>query len=114
MYSQAQAQRFGRYALLTSQYETQQISFSVGLDELYAMLSKIIRVADPHWAGKRMGGRISAVTSRSIFTLDGEVVAEIGDEITMVNDDGISETRTITSITGNRVAVSLVSLICAC
>ncbi len=54
--SQGQAQRAGKYILLTNRLETGTISFSVGLDGTICRPGEIIRVADEHFAGSPLSG----------------------------------------------------------
>ncbi|WP_235777351.1 phage tail protein [Pseudomonas piscis] len=51
--SQAQAQRIGKWALLTNRLETESVSFSVGLDGTLVRPGQVIRVADNDRAGRR-------------------------------------------------------------
>ena len=56
--SRGQAHRVGKWMLLTSNLETRSVTFSVGLDACRVRPGSIIRVADQHLAGRRIGGRI--------------------------------------------------------
>jgi predicted phage tail protein len=125
--SQGMAQRAGRWAILTNQYETEMVTFSTGLEGIRALPGQVIKVADSHRAGKRIGGRISAATP-TILTLDqivgsdnanmagstvllaggswlvgsgqgGDSIAP-GDQITAILPDGTAEVRTVAEITG--------------
>jgi predicted phage tail protein len=86
--SQGQAQRVGRWALATSRYETQSVSFNVGLEGVIAAPGQYILTADKHRAGQRMGGRI-----RAPIEFEGEIVSlqvdsvagiNVGDTVTVV------------------------------
>ncbi|APG04964.1 hypothetical protein BJI69_14390 [Luteibacter rhizovicinus DSM 16549] len=104
--SQGQAHRRGLWAITTSQYETDSVVFSVGLDGLRAAPGQIIRVQDPARAGFRQGGRISAATVTKV-TVDrspGEVA--VGDTLTIHLPTGTAETRTISLIDGRDLHVS--------
>lgn len=104
--SQGQAQRFGRYLLATANYETQTVSFSVGLDGTLVAPGKIVRIADPLRAGVRLGGRIVAATASQV-TLDGEsLTVTAGDTLTIVKADGTTETRELSAVSGLTVQVS--------
>lgn len=101
--SQGQAQRNGRYALLTNNLEEDAVTFSVGLQGAVVRPGNIIRVFDKDIAGLRTGGRVSEATLRSVMTDDvGE--AAVGDSITLVLPNLISQTRIITAIDGNKVS----------
>ena len=54
--SRGQAHRVGKWMLLTSNLETRSVTFSVGLDACRVRPGSIIRVADQHLAGRRIGG----------------------------------------------------------
>ena len=95
--SQAQAQRIGKWALLTNRLETESVTFSVGLDGTLARPGQIIRVADNDRAGRRIGGRLRAATLDTL-TLDAEVKAAAGDTITLVMPNGKAVSRVVKSV----------------
>ncbi|AXH72362.1 MAG: tail component protein [Caudoviricetes sp.] len=106
--SQGQAQRAGRWALLTNKLETGTIAFEVGLEGggKYIQPGAVIKVADANFAGKRIGGRIRVATSDTI-TVDGSVALEVGDLITVALPTGLAEERTVSEALGqNRYRVS--------
>lgn len=103
--SQGQAQRAGRWALLTNQMETESISFGVGLDGIRARPGQVVRVADNDRAGRRIGGRITAATIDSV-TVDKVGTVAPGDEITVILPDGTAQTRVIDSIADKLIAVT--------
>lgn len=95
--SQAQAQRIGKWALLTNRLETESVTFSVGLDGTLARPGQIIRVADNDRAGRRIGGRLHGATIDTL-TLDAHVTAEAGDTLTLVMPTGKAVSRVIKSV----------------
>lgn len=95
--SQAQAQRIGKWALLTNRLETESVTFSVGLDGTLARPGQIIRVADNDRAGRRIGGRLRGATINTL-TLDAHVTAEAGDTLTLVMPTGKAVSRVIKSV----------------
>lgn len=103
--SQGQAQRAGKWALLTNLLETETVTFSVGLDGIRARPGQIIRVADNDRAGRRIGGRVSSAT-RSAITVDKAEGVEVGDELTCILPSGSAQTRTVTAVDGNQITVS--------
>lgn len=103
--SQGQAHRLGMWTCLTSRYETNTVSFSVGLDGTLATPGQIIAVADPAKAGKRIGGRIRAVAGRAI-TLDKAPAVAAGDAFTAILPTGIAQARTVQSIAGDTIVVT--------
>lgn len=95
--SQAQAQRVGKWALLTNRLETETVSFSVGLDGCLARPGQIIRVADNDRAGRRIGGRLRSATLDTLV-LDADVMAYPGDTITLIMPTGKAVSRGIKSV----------------
>ncbi|WP_208451362.1 phage tail protein [Burkholderia gladioli] len=103
--SQGQAQRFGKFSLLTSRMETQEIAFSVGLDGVFARPGQVVRIADSALAGRPISGRISAVAGRSV-TVDRDVVVKPGDTLIANLPSGRNEVRVIQSVAGRVITVS--------
>ena len=95
--SQAQAQRVGKWALLTNRLETESVGFSVGLDGTLARPGQIIRVADNDRAGRRIGGRLRSSTLDTLV-LDADVTAYAGDTITLIMPNGKAISRAIKSV----------------
>ncbi|UWF50518.1 phage tail protein [Pseudomonas sp. N3-W] len=95
--SQAQAQRIGKWALLTNRLETESVTFAVGLDGTLARPGQIIRVADNDRAGRRIGGRLRDSTLNTL-NLDAHVTAAAGDTITLVMPTGKAVSRVIQSV----------------
>ncbi|MBI6631860.1 DUF1983 domain-containing protein [Pseudomonas paralactis] len=107
--SQAQAQRIGKWALLTNRLETESVTFAVGLDGTLARPGQIIRVADNDRAGRRIGGRLRAATLDTL-TLDAEVTATAGDTITLVMPNGKAVSRAVKSVSAAGADEQLVTL----
>jgi predicted phage tail protein len=103
--SQGQAQRAGRWALLTNLLETETVTFSVGLDGIRARPGQIIRVADNARAGRRIGGRLSAATA-TVVTVDKVEGVQSGDELTCILPSGVAQTRSIVAVDGNQLTVA--------
>jgi len=103
--SQGQAQRAGRWALLTNLLETETVTFSVGLDGIRARPGQIIRVADNARAGRRIGGRLSAATA-TVVTVDKVEGVQSGDELTCILPSGVAQTRSIVAVDGHQLAVT--------
>jgi hypothetical protein len=102
--SQGQAQRAGRWALATSRLETEGISFDVGMDGAVALPGQVVRVADPSRMGRRVGGRVHAVSGR-VVTLDKAPVINVGDQLTVVLPTGTSETHGVAAVSGDNVTI---------
>jgi len=103
--SQGQAHRVGLWTLLTSRYETNTVSFQVGLDGTVCAPGQIIAVADPAKAGRRMGGRMRAVSGRNI-TLDKAPAVAAGDTLTVILPTGIAGKQTVSGVDGDTVTVA--------
>lgn len=95
--SQGQAQRLGRWLLLTNQVEAETVTFRVALDGVLVRPGKVVKVANNNRAGRRIGGRVRTATTTTI-TLDSTVKAFTGDKLTLIGPDGVAVTRTITAI----------------
>ena len=97
--SRGQAHRIGKWMLLTSNMETRSVTFSVGLDACRVRPGSVIRVADQHLAGRRIGGRIHE-GSASKITVDAELGVRPGDRLTVNLPNGLSETRVVAKAVG--------------
>ncbi|MEP7472951.1 phage tail protein [Acinetobacter baumannii] len=107
--SRGQAQRAGQWALKTEQKETRSVSFKVGLDGHIPLPGKVIEVADPLFAGRANGGRVSAISAdRKSITLDRDnVVAKAGDRLVINGENGKAQTRIVQSISGRVITVTI-------
>jgi predicted phage tail protein len=103
--SQGQAHRLGLWTLLTSRYETNTVSFSVGLDGTRCSPGQVIAVADPAKAGRRIGGRVRT-TAGATVTLDKAPAAAPGDVLTAILPSGIAQARTVQSIAGDTITLT--------
>ncbi|MFW1922027.1 TipJ family phage tail tip protein [Acinetobacter geminorum] len=106
--SRGQAQRAGHWALKSEQLETRTVSFKVGLDGHIPLPGKVIEVADPLFAGRANGGRVSAISSdRKSITLDRDnVVAKAGDRLVINGENGKAQTRIVQAIAGRVITVT--------
>ncbi|MGQ1142284.1 host specificity protein J [Acinetobacter baumannii] len=106
--SRGQAQRAGWWALKSEQLETRTVSFKVGLDGHIPQPGRVIDIADPLFAGRANGGRVSKISvDRKSITLDrDDVVAVAGDRLIINGEDGKAQTRIVQSISGRVVTVT--------
>ncbi len=106
--SRGQAQRAGWWALKSEQLETRTVSFKVGLDGHIPLPGKVIEIADPLFAGRANGGRVSKISAdRKSITLDrDDVVAVAGDRLIINGEDGKAQARIVQSISGRVVNVT--------
>lgn len=102
---ESEAQRRGKWALLTNSKD-RGINFRVGLDGRIPLPGYVIPVADELLAGRAIGGRISAVAGRSI-TLDRDIQAKAGDRLILNLPNGKCEGRTVQSVAGRVVTVTV-------
>lgn len=107
--SEGQAQRAGLWALKSEQLETRTVSFKVGLDGYIPQPGRVIEIADELFAGRANGGRISAVSSdRKVITLDrDDVVCRAGDRLVVNGEDGKSQARIVSSVSGRNITVTV-------
>jgi predicted phage tail protein len=106
--SQGQAQRIGRWALLTDQLETEVVTFKVATEGFFLLPGEIIGIADPTKEGKRYGGRIAGVASASSLTLDAPFVfTGAAYSLSVVLPNGSVQTRTVTSGSGTKAEVTV-------
>lgn len=106
--SRGQAQRAGRWALLTSQLETQVCTWTVGLEALKVVPGSICAVQDADKSNiPDISGRISAVTANTV-TLDRlpSNKVQVGHKLYVTTQTGVTQVRTISSISGKKLTVS--------
>ena len=109
-YSQGQANRLGKWTLLSEQdlYET--CNFAIGIDSgIVVRPGMVVDIADPLRGGTRRNGRVSSATTLQI-TIDSttELSVNIGNgpTISVVLPNGLVETRNIDTISGTAVNVT--------
>ncbi|HBL7322344.1 host specificity protein [Enterobacter kobei] len=101
---QSEANRKGRWGILTNNKD-RVVTFNVGEDGNIPQPGYVIAVADRNLSGRDLGGRISAVNGR-VLTLDRAPDASAADRMIVNLPSGVSQSRTIQSITGNKVIVT--------
>nr|DAL28669.1 MAG TPA_asm: tail protein [Bacteriophage sp.] len=101
---QSEANRKGRWGILTNNKD-RVVTFNVGEDGNIPQPGYVIAVADRNLSGRDLGGRISAVNGR-VLTLDRAPDASAADRMVVNLPSGVSQSRTIQSITGNKVTVT--------
>jgi len=106
--SRGQAQRFAKWLLYSEKLLTNTVSFTVGVDGTFASPGQIVRVADAFRAGRRIGGRIASATASQIVLDALPTPAPMaGDTAIATLPSGITESRTISSVVGNGINVSV-------
>ncbi|MEY7870981.1 host specificity protein J [Enterobacter roggenkampii] len=101
---QSEANRKGRWGILTNTKD-RVVTFDVGLDGNIPQPGYIIAVSDRNLSGRDLGGRVSAVNGR-VLKLDRVPSAKAGDRIMVNLPSGITQSRTIQSLSGEMVTVT--------
>jgi predicted phage tail protein len=98
--SRGQAIRAGRWALYSSRYETETVTFTARSFASVVRPGDLIQVADAKRANIRYGGLIKAATTTRI-DLDAPVVLNgTGFQVTVMHWDGSLETKPINNVPG--------------
>jgi len=100
--SQGQAQRIGRWTLLSDQLETEVVTFKVASEGLFILPGEIIGIADPAKEGKRYGGRVVSSTTSAI-TIDAPFTIVGGStyRASVMLPNGTIQTRLVTNGAGS-------------
>ena len=101
--SRGQAARLGRAILFAEQNESELVSFSTSIDAgAVVRPGAIIDINDPVRAGVRRGGRLSAVASTTVMTIDDANASDLATTnsptFSVVLPDGTVETKDVSSI----------------
>lgn len=105
--SQGQAQRVGRWALITNLNETETVTFKVAAEGFFLMPGEIIEIADPYKTVGIYAGMASAISFGNIV-LDRDVALEAGKsyEIIIRTSDGAEITAAITNGPGSTNSIN--------
>lgn len=108
--SQGQAQRIGRWTLLSDQLETEVVTFKVASEGLFILPGEIIGIADPAKEGKRYGGRVVSSTTSAI-TIDAPFTIVGGStyQASVMLPNGTIQTRSVTNGAGSTSVLNLSS-----
>jgi len=101
----SEAQRRGKWAILSNNQD-RTVSFRTGMEGVIPLPGHIIPVADSLLAGREVGGRISAVAGR-VITIDRDTQAKAGDRLIINLPGGRAEGRTVQSVNGRAVTVTV-------
>jgi len=109
-YSQGQAHRAGKWALLSEQNLTETVTFSVSIDSgIILRPGMVIDIADPLRGATRRSGRISSATT-TVITVDSDTNLSVNlsnsPTLSVMMPTGLVETKTISSISGTAITVS--------
>jgi len=109
--SRGQAQRLAKAISFSEGNESELCTFTTSLEAgLLVRPGAVIEINDPVRAGVRRGGKLSAVTSTTVVTVDDTQHTDLpttdSPTLTLVLPDGTIETRDITDITDGVITVS--------
>ena len=115
--SRGQARRLGKAILFAEQNESEIVVFSTSIDSgAVVRPGAIIEIQDPVRAGVRRGGRLSAVASTTVVTVDDTAATDlavdasgnpVGDAtLAVILPDGSFESKAISSVSNGTITVS--------
>ena len=105
--SQGQAQRIGRWALLTDQLETEAVTFKITAEGFFLMPGDVIGIADPIKNAKRHGGRVVSASTSSVVLDSDFAFVNASYSLSVMLPNGNSQTRTVTSGSGTKNTVTV-------
>lgn len=100
----SEAHRKGLWTLYTNSDDNLH-AFNVGLEGQIPLPGHIIGVANNYFAGRTIGGRVSAVSGRNIM-LDRIPSAKVSDRLILNLPSGESQARTIQAVNGKTITVT--------
>ena len=101
----SEAQRRAKWLVLSNNQD-RTISFRTGMEGRIPLPGFIIPVADSLLAGREIGGRIAAAAGK-VVTLDRDTLAKAGDRLVINLPGGRAEGRTVESVNGRNVTVTV-------
>ena len=102
--SRGQAHRTALWLLQTEKLETKTVTFTVGAEGLMHIPGDIIKVADTHYAGTNIGGRVLAVNGKTV-TLDREIAISGNSYLSYINANAKHQNIKIISVNGAEVTL---------
>ena len=102
--SRGQAHRTALWLLQTEKLETKTVTFTVGAEGLMHIPGDIIKVADTHYAGTNIGGRVLAVNGKTV-TLDREITTSGNSYFSYINANAKHQNIKIISVSGAEVTL---------
>lgn len=101
----SEAQRRAKWLVLSNNQD-RTISFRTGMEGRIPLPGFIIPVADSLLAGREIGGRIAAAAGKVVI-LDRDTLAKAGDRLVINLPGGRAEGRTVESVSGRNVTVTV-------
>lgn len=104
--SRGQAYRAGRWLLETSKRESRKVTFRMARDAIAFMPGDIVELMDNHYAGTRLGGRISSHSGMAV-TVDADLseLVAAGDTISIMGANGKLSQYEIGAVAGRVVTL---------
>ena len=102
--SRGQAHRTALWLLQTEKLETKTVTFTVGAEGLMHIPGDIIKVADTHYAGTNIGGRVLAINGKTV-TLDREITLSGNSYLSYINANAKHQNIKIISVNGAEVTL---------
>lgn len=102
--SRGQAHRTALWLLQTEKLETKTVTFTVSAEGLMHIPGDIIKVADTHYAGTNIGGRVLAVNGTAV-TLDREITISGNSYLSYINANAKHQNIKIISVNGAEVTL---------
>ena len=102
--SRGQAHRTALWLLQTEKLETKTVTFTVGAEGLMHIPGDIIKIADMHYAGTNIGGRVLAVNGKTV-TLDREITLSGNSYLSYINANAKHQNIKIISVNGAEVTL---------
>lgn len=102
--SRGQAHRTALWLLQTEKLETKTVTFTVGAEGLMHIPGDIIKVADTHYAGTNIGGRVLAINGTTV-TLDREITLSGNSYLSYINANAKHQNIKIISVNGTEVTL---------
>ena len=115
--SRNQAKRLAKSIVFAENNESEVVTFTTSIDSgVIVRPGAVIEIQDPVRAGVRRGGRLKAVTSTTVVTVDDTAATDfavdasgnpVGDAtLSVLLPDGTAENRTISSVSNGTITVS--------
>ncbi|KTB99535.1 hypothetical protein AO387_21580 [Pseudomonas syringae ICMP 11168] len=101
----SEGQRRGKWVVMSNNQD-RTVSFSTGMEGAIPLPGYIIPVADSLLAGREIGGRIACAAGK-VVTLDRDTRATPGDRLIVNLPSGQAEGRTVQSVAGREITVSV-------
>lgn len=104
--SRGQAHRVGRWLLYSERYETDIVTFKTGIEGAACRPGDVIKIADQHRAGSRIGGRVSSATTSTVTVDNLTASVSAGDTLYVIGPDGVIQNKPVASVSGNVVTIT--------